>query len=77
MEEKLKLELDGVEVGLTNQPSRIEVGSIEWIGLDLIRIRPRKDRMISLVVLSNKQGTILQNGRDSLEEEEENELFVH
>ena len=27
---KLKLELDGVEVGLTNQPSRIEVGSIEF-----------------------------------------------
>lgn len=46
MEEKLKLELDGVEVGLTNQPSRIEVGSIDWIGLDLIRIRPRNDCFI-------------------------------
>ena len=40
MEEKLKLELDGVEVGLTNQPSRMKVGSIdpsngmEWSWID-------------------------------------------
>ena len=42
MEEKLKLELDGVEVGLTNQPSRIEVGSIEWNRMDWIGFDPDK-----------------------------------
>ena len=42
MKEKLKLELDGVEVGLTNQPSRIEVGSMELNGIELNWIDPDK-----------------------------------